>query len=199
MGLKASEGVARALVCAWLPATPPTHAMHTRPASHHLLQRTARPVDGEVDVLQQHPPTLAVRGGQVGHGNGLLQGGHAMCARGGGRAHGRASADGPHHTSPSPHRPPLCCPHAPHPPPPPPVAHLPLPQCHRGVAPPLCCHPQLATQCLHAGSHIHTRAQEDHDGGAGAGVLHASSRSSGSSTGGAAGREGSAVSARQLV
>ena len=84
-------------------------------------------------------------------------------------------------------------------PPPPPVAHLPLPQCHRGVAPPLCCHPQLATQCLHAGSHIHTRAQEDHDGGAGAGVLHASSRSSGSSTGGAAGREGSAVSARQLV
>lgn len=39
---------------------------------HLLLQRPRRPVDGEVEVLEQHPAAAAVRGFKRGHGDWLL-------------------------------------------------------------------------------------------------------------------------------
>ena len=39
---------------------------------HLLLEGPACPVNGEMDVLEQHPPTILVSIGEVVHGNGLL-------------------------------------------------------------------------------------------------------------------------------
>ena len=65
--------------------TVPAHAHHDRmwrvpevlvctlcQLVHLLLQRPAGPVDGEMDVLEQHPATVLVGIGEVVHGNGLL-------------------------------------------------------------------------------------------------------------------------------
>lgn len=37
-----------------------------------LLQRSTGPINGEMDVLQQHPASILVSIGEVVHGNGLL-------------------------------------------------------------------------------------------------------------------------------